>query len=119
MVDYTEPRCWKTPSWHHDYGDVQGELDHLRNVAQVISGQIPQFVVGLSIPEDGLMFVVIATNNGDVIAEIYSLPSNGPDPRRYGVFSYPNSSSEEEQYSSDVSDVVGLLKTIGCSGTVP
>jgi hypothetical protein len=114
MVDYTGPTSWIPPHWHHDYGDVQLELDHLRHVAQRVIEQLPQLSVGLSVPEDGVMFLVITNNDSEkVLAEIYSIDSNGGDrQRKYGIFLRPNSAAEEEQYSPSTERVIDLLNSV-------
>jgi hypothetical protein len=115
MVDYTDPMSWIPPRWHQDYGDVQLELDHLRHVAQCVIEQLPQLSVGLNIPEDGMMFLVITNNSSEkVLAEIYSIDSNGERrQRRYGIFLRPNSTAEEERYSPSTERVIDLLSFIG------
>jgi hypothetical protein len=113
MINYTEPISWTPPRWHQDYGDVQGELDHLRNVAQRIIEHSPQLSVGLSAPEEGLMFLVVAQENGKVLAEIYSIESDKESrQRKYGVFFHPNSPAEEEQYALSAQRVVDLLNSV-------
>ena len=111
MVDYDEPDLWPSPSWHPDFGDVQGELEHLRYLANQVVEQAPQLSVGLSVPEVGLMFLVIS-HDRKVFAEIYSIQSKGANnKRKYGLFLHPNSSAEEEHYASDTRDVMEFLKS--------
>jgi hypothetical protein len=113
MVNYAEPSSWTPPRWHPDYGDVKGEFDHLRNVVQLIIEQSPQLSVGLSLPEEGLMFLVVAQEREKVLAEIYSLESDGESGlRKYGVFLHPNSAAEEEQYAFSAQKVVDLLNSV-------
>jgi hypothetical protein len=112
MVNYSEPVLWETPTWHSDFGDVKAELEHLRNLANVVIEQIPQLLVGLSVPEVGVIFLLITTDNKEVLAEVYSIQSNRRTNRRkYGVFLYPNSSAEEEHYTPSTKDVIDLFKS--------
>ncbi len=113
MVDYTDPMSWMPPRWHQDYGDVQPELDHLRHVAQSVIEQLPQLSVGLSVPEEGVMFLAISDDSQKELAEIYSIDSNeGGRQRKYGIFLHPNSGAEEEHYSSSTQMVIDLLNSI-------
>jgi hypothetical protein len=113
MVNYSEPVLWEIPTWHPDYGDVKAELEHLRNLANIVIQQIPQLSVGLSVPEVGVMFLLIATDNKVVLAEIYSIhqSNGGINLRKYGIFLHPNSSAEEEHYTPSTRDVIDLLKS--------
>jgi hypothetical protein len=101
------------PSWHQDYGDVQAELDHLRSVAECVIERLPQLSVGLSVPEEGVMFLVITNQGENAIAEIYSIEfHDGNRQRKYGVFLQPNSTAEDEQYTPSTQRVVELLSSI-------
>lgn len=112
MIDYTDPSLWKPPRWHRDHGDVQGELDHLRRVARCVIEQLPQLSVGLSVPEAGLMFLVIGDGGQVDIAEIYSINLNeGGCLRKYGVFLRPSSVAEVEHYSTSAQGVVDFLNS--------
>jgi hypothetical protein len=65
-----------------------------------------------SVPEEGVMVVVISIEHAKVLAEIYSIESNGGNrQRKYGVFVYPNSAAEEEQYTFSTQQVVDFLKS--------
>jgi hypothetical protein len=113
VIDYTDPRFWDSPRWHPDYGDVEVELDHLRNVAQCVIEQLPQLAVGLSVPEEGVMFLVVGNDRENPLAEIYSIELNSKSSRRkYGVFLRPNSISEEERYTLLSQEVISLLKSM-------
>ena len=53
MITYADPSVWTSPIWHPDFGDVESELEHLRQVAQSVAQQLPQLAVGLNVPEAG------------------------------------------------------------------
>jgi hypothetical protein len=111
MVHYTDPMSWPTPSWHQDYGDVQGELNHLRNLAIVLVEQNPRVSVGLSVPEPGLMYLVVTDESNRALSEIYSVQRKGHNrEREYALFLFPNSNSERELYVLSTTDVVELLR---------
>jgi hypothetical protein len=109
MVNYSEPVHWEVPTWHPDFGDVNAELEHLRDLANVLTEEIPLLSVGLSVPEAGIMFLQVANRTKGALGEIYSLQMNGET--KYGVFLYPNSSAEEEHYTPSTREVVDLLKS--------
>jgi hypothetical protein len=112
MVDYNEPMTWTPPSWHRDFGDVQVEFDHLRTLAQCLVEKLPQFLVGLSVPEDGLMFLIVKNQKQKILAEVYSIEAKEDNcQRKYGVFLWPNSNAEEEQYTPHTETVVELVKS--------
>jgi len=118
MIDYSEPVSWAPPTWHGDFGDPNAELEHLRNLAKAVIEQVPPLSVGLSVPEVGIMFLLIATDNKEVLAEIYSIQSKEEtNQRKYGVFLYPNSSAEDEHYITSIKDVIELLKSKTESGS--
>jgi hypothetical protein len=113
MINYGDPSMWTAPHWHQDCGDVQAELDHLRQVAECVAEQLPRLSAGLSVPEEGVMFLVIGKHSERVLAEVYSIAlTEGNRQRKYGIFLYPNAVAEEEQYSLSTQRVIDLLNSV-------
>ncbi len=113
MVNYSAPVQWDLPSWHSDFGDVKGELEHLRELARVVAEEFPHLSVGLHVPEEGVMFLELSVRDSGVLAEIYSLEADREaGPRRYGVFVHPNSPAETENYARSSAEAVDLLRDV-------
>lgn len=109
MIDHGLPQSWKAPPWHADFGDVQGELEHLRCLAKAILSRNNQLVVELQCPEPGLMFLVVS-RAGQPLAEVYSiLESKDRGERQYGLFLFPGGPQEQEEYAESVEHATDLL----------
>ncbi|HET6882201.1 MAG TPA: hypothetical protein VFI31_18700 [Pirellulales bacterium] len=101
-----EPSFWPVPEWHHDFGDAQAELEHLRAFASALLAAMPEARVDLDAPEPGLMYLAVETPHG-TLAEVYSIESStSPRQRRYGLFFAPGTPNEREVYQEALVDAV-------------
>ena len=106
MITHSE---WRVPQWHTDYGDVKGELEHLRDLANAIDERLPQLSVMLCKPEMGVIYLQIIAPANKVLAEVHSIQQSSKNQRRYGVFLFPNTPLEAEDYALTTTAVIGLL----------
>lgn len=110
MIILDAPATWRPPDWHSDFGDIKGEFEHLKRLASAIVDGATGLMVALELPEPGLMFLSIS-RAGEPQAEVYSVQTRDAGmERRYGVFAFPDSPEESEDYALSVNEALALIE---------
>lgn len=106
-----DPRTWKVPVWHPDFGDPKVEVDMLRKFCLGLIEAIPDLRAEIVFPEEGYLNVDISREDGRKIAEVHVVADD--DRQKFALFGFDESvETGLEHYFSDLSDGIELVSSM-------
>ena len=105
MSTPSDPDDWEEPLSHPDW-NARVDFLALQAVARCAQLRLPNAVVSLRSPEEGLMYLEVA-HADESLAEVYAVEHEGG--RRYAVYLRVDTAGESEHYCITPDEVADCL----------